>query len=156
MLRRVRFKMRFICMNCINKFNNKIGGVGIDDKPRNYYRIYFGLSKRKSKIHTLSTYAFIKWTILQGNIDYLIMIYKVNITCMDKSVKIQCRGIWSLAINPSTEKKTKIGLFFILLSVNNEIRHIMTTMNQHHNCHKLQKKTLMKITWPLMGIFTFS
>ena len=29
-------------MNCINKYNNRMGGVGIADNPRNYYRIYFG------------------------------------------------------------------------------------------------------------------
>ena len=34
-------------MNCINKYNNKIRGVGIADNTRNYYRIYFGVSKRK-------------------------------------------------------------------------------------------------------------
>ena len=34
-------------MNYINKYNNTMGDVGIDDNPRNYYRIYFGLRKRK-------------------------------------------------------------------------------------------------------------
>ena len=34
-------------MNCINKYNNKIGGVSISDKPGKYYRIYFGVRKRK-------------------------------------------------------------------------------------------------------------
>ena len=34
--------MRFICMNYINKYNNEMGGVGIADNLRNYYRIYFG------------------------------------------------------------------------------------------------------------------
>ena len=34
-------------MNCIKKYNNKMERVGIADNPRNYYRIYFGLRKRK-------------------------------------------------------------------------------------------------------------
>ena len=40
-------KLRFLRMNCTKKYNNKMGGVGIADKPRNYYRIYFGVRKRK-------------------------------------------------------------------------------------------------------------
>ena len=40
-------KMRFLRMNCINKYNNKMGGVGIADNPRSYYRIYLGVRKRK-------------------------------------------------------------------------------------------------------------
>ena len=40
-------KLRFLRMNCTKKFNNKMGGVGIDDNPRNYYRIYFGARERK-------------------------------------------------------------------------------------------------------------
>ena len=39
--------MRFLRMNCIKKYNNKMERVGIADNPRNYYRIYFGLRKRK-------------------------------------------------------------------------------------------------------------
>ena len=34
-------------MNCINKYNNKMGGVDISDQPRNYYKRYFGVIKRK-------------------------------------------------------------------------------------------------------------
>ena len=34
-------------MNCTKKYSNKMGGVGIADNPRNYYRIYFGVRKRK-------------------------------------------------------------------------------------------------------------
>ena len=34
-------------MNCINTYNDKMGGVGIANNPRNYYRIYFGVIKRK-------------------------------------------------------------------------------------------------------------
>ena len=34
-------------MNCINKYKNKMGGVGIADKPRDYYRIYLGVRKRE-------------------------------------------------------------------------------------------------------------
>ena len=43
----VGLNFRFLRMNCINKYNNKMGGVGISDKYRNYYRIYFGVRKRK-------------------------------------------------------------------------------------------------------------
>ena len=32
----------FLCMNYINKYNNEMGGAGIADNIRNYYRIYFG------------------------------------------------------------------------------------------------------------------
>ena len=39
--------MRFLRMNRTKKYNDKMGGVGIADNPRNYYRIYFGVSKRK-------------------------------------------------------------------------------------------------------------
>ena len=34
-------------MNCNKKYKNKMVGVGISDDPRNYYRIYFGVRKRK-------------------------------------------------------------------------------------------------------------
>ena len=34
-------------MNCIKKYKNKMGGVGIADNPSNYYRMYFGVRKRK-------------------------------------------------------------------------------------------------------------
>ena len=34
-------------MNCTKKYNNKMGGVGIADNLRKYYRIYFGVRKRK-------------------------------------------------------------------------------------------------------------
>ena len=34
-------------MKCINKYNNKMGGVDIYDHARNYYMIYFGVRKRK-------------------------------------------------------------------------------------------------------------
>ena len=34
-------------MNCTKKYNNKMGGVGIADNPKNHYGIYFGVSKRK-------------------------------------------------------------------------------------------------------------
>ena len=74
-------------MNCINKYNNKMGGVDIADKPSNYYRIYFGVRKSKwwwyicfglllpsPQMHKLSTYLLITCTALQGNIDDLIMI----------------------------------------------------------------------------------
>ena len=37
---------RFLRMNCVNKYNNKMGGNGIDDKLMNYHRIYFGVGKR--------------------------------------------------------------------------------------------------------------
>ena len=40
-------------MNCINKYNNKIGGVSIADKPGNYYRISFGVRKRKWRRYIL-------------------------------------------------------------------------------------------------------
>ena len=33
-------------MNCTKKYDNKMGGVGISDNPRNYYRIYFGVRER--------------------------------------------------------------------------------------------------------------
>ena len=39
--------MIFLRMNCINKNNNKMGDVVIADNLRNYYRIYFGVRKRK-------------------------------------------------------------------------------------------------------------
>ena len=77
-------------------------GVGIADNTKNYYRIYFGVSKRKwwwyilfwailssSQMHTLCTYAFITCTVPQGKFYYLIMILKVNSMCMDKFGKIQ-------------------------------------------------------------------
>ena len=40
-------KMILLHMNCIKKYNNKMGGVGISDKPRNYYMIYLGVRKSK-------------------------------------------------------------------------------------------------------------
>ena len=40
-------KFRFLRMNCTKKYNNKMGGVGIADNPINYYRVYFGVRKRK-------------------------------------------------------------------------------------------------------------
>ena len=40
-------KLRLLRMNCTKKYNDKMGGVGIADKPRSYYRIYFGVSKMK-------------------------------------------------------------------------------------------------------------
>ena len=33
-------------MDCINKYNNKMGGVGIADNHRNYYSIYFRVRNR--------------------------------------------------------------------------------------------------------------
>ena len=64
-----------------------MGDVGIADNPRNYYRIYFGVRKRKwwwyiffwdffpySRMPTQYTYTFITCTVLQGDIDYLIMV----------------------------------------------------------------------------------
>ena len=94
-------------MNCINKYNNKMLGVGISDKPRNYYRIYFGLRKRKwwwyivlggglfssSLMPILSTYALITYMVLKGNIYDLIMIQKGNSMYMNKPKKKLCRGI---------------------------------------------------------------
>ena len=79
-------------MNCTKKYKNKMGGLGIADNPRNYYRVYFGVRNRKwwwyiLFWHTLSTYAFITCMVLQENIDYLIMIKKGNIMCMNKSGK---------------------------------------------------------------------
>ena len=32
-------------MNYINKYNNKMGVVGIADKPRKYYKIFWGKEK---------------------------------------------------------------------------------------------------------------
>ena len=74
-------------MSYINKCNTEMGGVGIADNLRNYYRIYFGegrgsgggkfyfgLLVSSSIMRTLFTYAFITCTVLQGNIYYLIMI----------------------------------------------------------------------------------
>ena len=74
-------------MSYINKCNTEMGGVGIADNLRNYYRIYFGegrgsgggkfyfgLLVSSSRIHRLSTYEFITCTVIQGNIYYLIMI----------------------------------------------------------------------------------
>ena len=77
--------------------------------------------------------------------------------CIDKYGKIQCIGILSLARHPSSYKKKEIGLVFILLGANNDIRQRKTRINQHQNCHNLQRKEiLMTITWPLTGTFTFS
>ena len=118
---------------------------------------YFGLLLSSSRMNKLSAYAFIKCTVIQGNIYDLIMIKKGSIMCMYKYGKIQCRGIWSLARNPSSYKRNKIGLVIILLGVKNDIRHSMARMNQYHNYHNLQmKETLIAITWPLMETFTFS
>ena len=49
---------------------------------------YFALLLSSSRMHTLSTYALITFTLIQGNMDYIIMIDKFNIRCMDKSGKI--------------------------------------------------------------------
>ena len=40
-------KNGLLSMDCINKYNNKIGGFVICDNTRNYYRIYFGVIKPK-------------------------------------------------------------------------------------------------------------
>ena len=40
-------KMIFLQMNYIKKYNNKMGGVNIDDKTSKYYRIYFWVMNRK-------------------------------------------------------------------------------------------------------------
>ena len=146
-------------MNCTKKYSNKMGGVGIADNPRNYYRIYFGVRKRKLwcvvVILTnayIYTYALITWTVLQGNIYYLILVLKGNSMCMDKSGKIQCREIWSLARHLSSYKENKIRLAFMLLGANNDTRQSTTRINYHQNHHNLKKKQmLMTITWPLMG-----
>ena len=34
-------------MNCIKKYKNKMGGVGIADNLKNCYRIFSGVRKRK-------------------------------------------------------------------------------------------------------------
>ena len=47
MLRLIRFKIDIPTHELHKKYNNKMGGVGIADNPRNYYRIYFGVRKRK-------------------------------------------------------------------------------------------------------------
>ena len=76
--------------------------------------------------------------------------------CMDKSEKIQCKGILILARYPSSYKKNKILLVFILPGANNDTIQSTTGMNQHQNCHNPQRKEmLMTITWPLMGTFNF-
>ena len=76
---------------------------------------------------------------------------------MYESVKMQCRGILSLTRNTRSYMKYKIGLIFILIGANNNIRQKMKRMNQYHNRHNLQiKEILMTITWPHMGTFTLS
>ena len=39
--------LRFLHMKYIKKYNNKIGGAGIADSIRKYYRIYILVSNRK-------------------------------------------------------------------------------------------------------------
>ena len=41
MLRQAMLKLRFLGINYIEKYNNEMGGVDIDDNIRNYNRIYF-------------------------------------------------------------------------------------------------------------------
>ena len=59
-------KFILLRMKCTNKYNNKIGGVGIVDNSRNYYRIYFRVFLSSSRMHALSTYVFIACTLVQG------------------------------------------------------------------------------------------
>ena len=59
--------------------------------------------------------------------------------CMDKSGKIQCRGIWSLARHTRSYKEKKIIPVFILLGVNNDTIKMTTRINQHQKCQKLKK-----------------
>ena len=40
-------KLIFLRMNCTKIYRYIMGGVGMDDKQSNYYRIYFGVRKRK-------------------------------------------------------------------------------------------------------------
>ena len=67
-------KLILLRMKCTNKYNNKMGGVGIVDNPRNYYRIYFRVLLSSSRMNALSTYAFIACTIVQGKIYYIVMV----------------------------------------------------------------------------------
>ena len=60
-------------MNCINKYNNKVGGVDIADQPRNYYRIYFVVRKR-NWLWYISFWAVV---FIQTN-AYIIYIYIHN------------------------------------------------------------------------------
>ena len=144
-------------------------GVSVADNPSNYYRIYLWVRKRKwwwyiylgmllsfSQIHTLSTYALITCTVLQGNIDNLIVIQEVNSMCMDKSGKYIAEEFRVQPDTPAPTRK-KIGLVFISLDANNDTRQRTSRTNQHQNLHNLQRKEmLMTITWPLMGTFTLS
>ena len=47
MMRRVRLKLRFLCMYYIYKYINELGGVGIADNIRSYYRIIVWVRNRK-------------------------------------------------------------------------------------------------------------
>ena len=130
-----------------------MGGFGIVDKPRKYYRIYFGVRKRKWWWYSLF------WTIvvILTN-EYIIhkCIHNIHGTpskhrwsrhylesqchVHGKIWKIQCRVIWSLDRHLSSYKKNKIGLFLIFIGVNNDIRQSTTGMNQNQNCHNPKKK----------------
>ena len=46
-------------MDCIKKHNNKIGGFGIYDNPRNCYRIYSGVIKPKWWRYSLFWYVVV-------------------------------------------------------------------------------------------------
>ena len=65
--------MGLLCMNCIKKYNNKMGGFGIDDKSRNDYMIYFWVRKRKWwwcilfwDVGVILTNAYIIWRTLSS------------------------------------------------------------------------------------------
>ena len=59
MLRGIRLKMILLRMNCTKKYNNKMGAVGIADNPRNCYRIYSGVIKRKWWWYSLFWYVVV-------------------------------------------------------------------------------------------------
>ena len=79
--------MGLLHIHYIKKYNDEIGGVGIAENLRNYYIIYFWVSNRKwwwyiyfgllvssTRMHIFSTDACIIWMVLQGDIDYIVMI----------------------------------------------------------------------------------
>ena len=47
MLRGLSFIIEIPAYELHQKYDNKMEGVGIADKPRKYYRIYFGVRERK-------------------------------------------------------------------------------------------------------------
>ena len=75
---------------------------------------------------------------------------------MGTTGKIKCRGILISVSNTSSQKKNRIGLFFILFGVNNDTRQIMKSMNHNHNFHNLERKVIvMTITFTLVSTLTF-